>query len=147
MNMSDNTGGLNRFIQAQNELYDEIVRELKDGRKVTHWMWYVFPQIAGLGQSATARFYAIQDSSEAQRYLLHPILGERLLECTKIVLSLKNKSASEIFGDIDAMKFRSSMTLFMSLAGRDSVYRRAIDKYFDGEPDQKTREILSKLQR
>ena len=93
-------------------------------------MWYVFPQIAGLGQSASARFYAIQDSSEAQRYLLRPILGERLLECTKIVLSLKNKSTREIFGGIDAMKFRSSMTLFMSLAGSDSVYRRAIDKYF-----------------
>lgn len=144
--MSDSTGSLERFIQAQNGLYDEIVRELKGGKKVGHWMWYVFPQIAGLGQSATAKFYAIQDPGEAHRYLLHPILGERLLECTKIVLSLKNKSALEIFGDIDAMKFRSSMTLFVSVAGSDSVYQHAIDKYFDGAPDQRTQNILSKLQ-
>ena len=144
--MSNSTGSLNRFIEAQNGPYDEIVRELMDGRKVTHWMWYVFPQIAGLGQSATAKFYAIGDPSEAQSYLVHPILGERLLECTKIVFSLKNRSARDIFGGIDAMKFRSSMTLFMALAGGHSVYQQAIDKYFDGEPDQKTREILSKLQ-
>jgi uncharacterized protein (DUF1810 family) len=109
-------------------------------------MWYVFPQIAGLGQSATLNFYAIGDPSEAQNYLVHPILGERLLEYTKIVLSLKNRSAWGIFGDINAMKLRSSMTLFMSLAEDRSVYQQAIDKYFDGEPDHKAREILSKLQ-
>jgi len=100
--MSDSTGSLNRFIKAQDESYDEIIRELKNGEKVTHWMWYVFPQIAGLGQSATAKFYAIQDSSEAQAYLDHPILGKRLLECTKIVMSLRGKSAHTIFGYLKA---------------------------------------------
>jgi uncharacterized protein (DUF1810 family) len=144
-NMSDSTGSLDRFINAQNESYDEIIRELKNGEKVTHWMWYVFPQIAGLGQSAIAKFYAIQDASEAQAYLDHPILGKRLLECTKIVLAIKGKSALEIFGNVDAMKLRSSMTLFMSVAGSDFVFQEAIDKYFDEEPDEKTLDILSGL--
>ena len=143
--MSDSADNLNRFIKAQDESYDEIIRELKNGEKVTHWMWYVFPQIAGLGQSATAKFYAIQDPSEAQAYLDHPILGKRLLECTKIVMSLRGKSANTIFGDIDAMKFRSSMTLFMSVLGSDSVFQEAIEKYFEGEPDPKTLDILSRL--
>jgi uncharacterized protein (DUF1810 family) len=144
-NMSDSTGRLNRFIKAQDESYDEIIRELKNGEKVTHWMWYVFPQIAGLGQSATEKFYAIQDPSEAQAYLDHPVLGKRLLECTKIVMSLRGKSALAIFGDIDAMKFRSSMTLFISVAGSDSVFQEAIEKYFEGKPDPKTLDILSGL--
>ncbi len=143
--MSDSTGSLNRFIKAQDESYDEIIRELKNGGKVTHWMWYVFPQIAGLGQSATAKFYAIQDPSEAQAYLDHPILGKRLLECTKIVISLRGKSALAIFGDVDVMKFRSSMTLFMSVAGSESVFQKAIIKYFEGEPDRATLDILSGL--
>jgi uncharacterized protein (DUF1810 family) len=143
--MSDSTGSLNRFIKAQDESYDEIIRELKNGDKVTHWMWYVFPQIACLGQSATAKFYAIQDPGEAQAYLDHPILGKRLLECTQIVISLRGKSALAIFGDVDAMKFRSSMTLFMSVAGSDSVFQEALEKYFKGEPDRKTLDILSGL--
>jgi len=143
--MSDSTDRLDRFINAQNESLEEIIRELKNGEKLTHWMWYVFPQIAGLGQSATAKFYAIQDPSEAQAYLDHPILGKRLLECTKIVISLRGKSALAIFGDVDAMKFRSSMTLFMSVAASDSVFQEAIDKYFEGEPDRKTLDILSGL--
>ena len=143
--MSDSTDSLDRFIKAQNESYDEIIRELKNGEKVTHWMWYVFPQIAGLGQSAIAKFYAIQDPSEAQAYLDHPILGKRLLECTKIVLALKGKAALDIFGGVDAMKFRSSMTLFMFIAGSDSIYQDAIEKYFDGEPDQRSLDILSGL--
>jgi len=143
--MSDSTDRLDRFINAQNESLEEIIRELKNGEKLTHWMWYVFPQIAGLGQSATAKFYEIQDPSEAQAYLDHPILGKRLLECTKIVISLRGKSALAIFGDVDAMKFRSSMTLFMSVAGSDSVFQEAIEKYFEGEPDRKTLDILSGL--
>jgi len=143
--MSDSTDRLGRFINAQNESFEEIIHELKSGEKVTHWMWYVFPQIAGLGQSATAKFYAIQDPSEAQAYLDHPILGKRLLECTQIVISLRGKSALAIFGDVDAMKFRSSMTLFMSVAGSDSVFQEAIENYFEGEPDQATLDILSGL--
>jgi len=143
--MSDSTDRLGRFINAQNESFEEIIHELKSGEKVAHWMWYVFPQIAGLGQSATAKFYAIQDPSEAQAYLDHPILGKRLLECTQIVISLRGKSALAIFGDVDAMKFRSSMTLFMSVAGSDSVFQEAIENYFEGEPDQATLDILSGL--
>jgi uncharacterized protein (DUF1810 family) len=143
--MSDSTDRLGRFINAQNESFEEIIHELKNGEKVTHWMWYIFPQIAGLGQSATAKFYAIQDPSEAQAYLDHPILGKRLLECTQIVISLRGKSALAIFGDVDAMKFRSSMTLFMSVAGSDSVFQEAIEKYFEGEPDHATLDILSGL--
>jgi uncharacterized protein (DUF1810 family) len=141
--MADGPDSLNRFVEAQRKSYDEIVRELKSGRKVTHWIWYIFPQIAGLGFSSTARFYAIRDQCEAQSYLNHPILGKRLFECTKIVLTHKEKSALDIFGDIDAMKFRSSMTLFMSVPGSDSVYQEAIKEYFEGEPDQKTLDILS----
>lgn len=135
---------LNRFIDAQDESYDAIVRELETGKKVTHWMWYVFPQIAGLGRSATAKFFAIHDQNEARAYLTHPILGQRLLECTKILLALERKSARNIFGDIDALKLRSSMTLFSSIAGGDSVYQEVIDKYFEGQPDQKTLDILSR---
>jgi len=143
--MSDNHETLNRFVEAQDESYEEIVQELKNGEKVTHWMWYVFPQIAGLGYSSTAKFFAIQDREEAQAYLDHPILGARLLECTKIVMAHQGKTAVEIFGDVDAMKFRSSMTLFMALPGGDWVFKEAIDKYFEGEPDPKTLDILSSL--
>jgi uncharacterized protein (DUF1810 family) len=133
---------LDRFVEAQNESYDNIIRELKIGKKVTHWMWYVFPQIAGLGRNATAKFYEIRDQNEARAYLAHPILGQRLLECTKILLTLERKSALDIFGDIDALKLRSSMTLFSSIAGSDSLYQEVIDKYFEGQPDQKTLDIL-----
>jgi uncharacterized protein (DUF1810 family) len=108
-------------------------------------MWYIFPQIAGLGFSSTAKFYAIQNHCEAQSYLDHPILGKRLLECTKIVLAHNGKSALDIFGDIDAMKFRSSMTLCMSIPGSDAVYQEAIKKYFKGEPDRKTLDILARV--
>jgi uncharacterized protein (DUF1810 family) len=143
--MDKSQESLSRFVEAQDESYEDIIRELKNGKKVTHWMWYIFPQIAGLGFSSTARFFAIQTREEAQAYLDHPILGERLLDCTGIVIAHQGKSAVGMFGDVDAMKFKSSMTLFMSLAGSDSVYQNAIDKYFKGEPDRKTLEILSRM--
>ena len=143
--MSDNHQTLNRFVEAQDESYEEIVQELKNGEKVTHWMWYVFPQITGLGYSSTAKFFAIQDREEAQAYLDHPVLSERLLECTNIVRAHQGKTAVDIFGNVDAMKFRSSMTLFMSISGRDSVYQEAIDKYCEGEPDRKTLDILANM--
>jgi len=132
-------------VEAQEESYEEIVQELKNGEKVTHWMWYIFPQIAGVGYSSTAKFFAIQDREEAQAYLDHPILGVRLLECTKIVMAHQGKNAVEIFGAVDATKFRSSMTLFMALPGGDWVFQEAIEKYFGGEPDPKTLDILSRL--
>ncbi|MEZ5502878.1 MAG: DUF1810 domain-containing protein [Halioglobus sp.] len=140
--MLDELETLNRFVNAQNPVYQRVVQELKHGHKETHWMWFVFPQIAGLGHSATATFYAIHDAREAEAYLHHPSLGERLLECTRIVLSVQGKSANEIFGGMDAMKFRSSMTLFKSIAGSESIFQEAIDTYYSGEPDRKTLEIL-----
>lgn len=143
--MTKSQENLTRFVKAQDESYEQIVRELKNGKKMTHWMWYIFPQIAGLGSSATAKFFAIQNLDEAQAYLDCPILGGRLLECTNIVLAHPGKTAVEIFGDVDAMKFRSSMTLFMSIAGSDLVYQDAIEEYFEGVPDRKTLDILSKM--
>lgn len=142
--MASDPKDFNRFIDAQDESYDAIVRELETGKKVTHWMWYIFPQIGGLGRSATTKFYAIRDKNEASAYLAHPILGQRLLECTKLLLTLENKSARDIFGDTDALKLRSSMTLFTSIAGGDSAYQEVIDKYFEGQPDQNTLDILSR---
>jgi uncharacterized protein (DUF1810 family) len=140
-----NTKTLDRFVEAQAATYDAVVRELTTGRKRTHWMWFIFPQITGLGFSATAQFFAIQHREEARSYFKHPILGERLLECTNIILSLEGVSALELFGEIDAMKFKSSMTLFLSIAGGDSPFHKAIDKYFDAKPDLKTLEILATL--
>ena len=141
--MADAGGDLNRFTEAQKGSYGHIVRELKTGQKLSHWMWYIFPQITGLGHSATARFYAIQGLDEARAYKDHPILGQRLLECAGILLTLEGKSARDIFGEVDAMKLRSSMTLFAAAAGDHSVFQEVIDKYFYGEPDQKTLEILT----
>lgn len=141
--MTDGSNSLNRFVEAQNPVYENVIRELTNGRKLTHWMWYIFPQIAGLGSSPTAIFYAIQSADVARAYLAHPILGERLLECTNLAMAHDDKSAREIFGNIDAIKFRSSMTLFASFASSDSVYQQVINIFFSGIPDPKTLEILA----
>lgn len=115
--MPDQSETLHRFVEVQNRIYESVLQELRNGRKVTHWMWYIFPQIASLGFSFTAKMYALQTPGEVQAYLDHSTLDERLLECTKIVLAHEGKTALDIFGDIDAMKFRSSMTLFAFVAG------------------------------
>ena len=143
--MNTSPYNLQRFLDAQQDVYQTVIQELRAGRKRTHWIWFIFPQVTGLGVSATARFYAIQDSDEAQAYLAHPVLGNRLVECTNIVLSVEGKSALDIFGGIDAMKFRSSMTLFAAIADSDPVFQQAIDKYFAGDADAKTLEILRTL--
>ena len=143
--MNNNAENLYRVIDAQEDVYHKVIQELRNGQKQSHWMWFIFPQIAGLGYSSTAKYYAIQNVDEARAYLAHPTVGARLLECTEIVVAHKDLSALTIFGDIDEMKLRSSMTLFAHIAGPESVYQQALDKYFDGAQDHRTLDILAKL--
>jgi uncharacterized protein (DUF1810 family) len=133
---------LNRFVEAQAAVYDQALAELKRGQKESHWMWFIFPQIDGLGRSSTARFYAIKSAEEAKAYLNHTVLGKRLLECSSALLSHRGKSASDIFGFPDDLKLKSSMTLFARVAESDSVFSCVLDKYFGGNLDQRTIEIL-----
>ena len=124
---------LNRFLDAQASVYKSVLAELKDGRKRTHWMWFVFTQIDGLGSSETAQHFAIQDSAEAITYLEHPVLGARLAECANTVLSIEGRSANDIFGYSDDLKLRSSMTLFDHVSNEpESVFVRVLEKYYEG---------------
>jgi uncharacterized protein (DUF1810 family) len=132
---------LKRFVDAQAPVIEAARRELRAGRKQTHWMWFVFPQVAGLGFSQMARKYAVGSAAEARAYLAHPLLGERLRQCVEIVLELEGRSAATIFGSPDDMKFRSCLTLFAEVSGEE-VFLRSLDKYFDGSPDPATLEIL-----
>ena len=136
---------LHRFVSAQEGSYDTALAELRSGQKRTHWMWYIFPQIDGLGYSPTAKFYAIKSPEEARQYLEHPVLGPRLLTCAEAVLSVEGRSVSEIFGFPDDLKLKSSMTLFASVAEPRSVFVRVLDKYFHGEHDFRTLDLLEKL--
>lgn len=129
---------LQRFVEAQAPVYDRVCAELKNGRKQSHWMWFIFPQIAGLGHSAMAQRYAISSLREAEAYLKHAVLGPRLLECTTLLLQVDGKSAHAILGSPDDMKFRSCMTLFAHAAPEEQIFRSAIDKYFGGSEDQST---------
>jgi uncharacterized protein (DUF1810 family)/uncharacterized protein YndB with AHSA1/START domain len=135
---------LDRFVTAQDAggTYARAVAELRAGRKSTHWMWFVFPQIAGLGHSSTARRFALASLAEARTYLRHPVLGARLLECTGIVAEARGHTADEIFGAVDAMKLRSSMTLFMRAAPDQPLFRAVLERYFDGIPDVATDRLL-----
>jgi uncharacterized protein (DUF1810 family) len=130
---------LERFVTAQDSggTYQQAVAELRTGRKTSHWMWFVFPQIAGLGRSAMAQAYAINNLAEAQAYLAHPVLGPRLVECAELVASHRGLSAEQIFGGIDAIKLRSSMTLFARADPDEAIFRQVIDQYFEG-PDPET---------
>jgi uncharacterized protein (DUF1810 family) len=129
---------LQRFIDAQRPLYDRVLDELRAGQKRTHWMWFVFPQIEGLGHSVMAQKFAIASRDEAAAYLRHPLLGGRLEECTALVNAIREKSVREIFGQPDDMKFGSSMTLFAKVAKGHSVFHEAVEKYFDGRFDEAT---------
>jgi uncharacterized protein (DUF1810 family) len=131
---------LDRFVTAQNSggTYDRAVEELRRGHKATHWMWFVFPQIAGLGQSPTSRMFAISSLDEARAYLQHPILGPRLIQCADLVASSKTATAEQIFGHIDTQKLQSSMTLFMRAKPEEPVFQLVLDRYFDGSPDTAT---------
>jgi len=136
--MSDDPFNLERFVEAQEGLHERALSELRAGRKTSHWMWFVFPQIEGLGQSWMSKRYAISGLGEARAYLAHPVLGPRLVECSEAVLGVEGRSASEIFGFPDDVKLRSSMTLFARAAEPGSVFSRALDKYFRSEGDPET---------
>jgi uncharacterized protein (DUF1810 family) len=131
---------LERFIEAQAPVIEQVRRELRAGAKRTHWMWFVFPQLRGLGRSATAQHYGLASADEARAYLAHPILGPRLVECTELVNQVEGKTALQIFGSPDDMKFRSCMTLFATL--RPAPFRDALQKFFDGHPDKLTLGLL-----
>jgi uncharacterized protein (DUF1810 family) len=133
---------LERFVAAQDPVYPGVASELRAGRKTGHWMWFVFPQVAGLGQSELSRFYAIGSLDEARAYLSHPLLGRRLRECTELVLGTEGRSAEDIFGGIDAVKLRSSMTLFLRAAPDEPAFRQVLERFFGGVADPATDERL-----
>ncbi len=144
--IADDPFNLERFVNAQEGVYERALAELKHGRKRTHWMWYIFPQIEGLGHSATAQYYAIKSTAEARHYLNHLVLSSRLRACAEAVLAIEGRSVAEIFGYPDDLKLRSSMTLFAWAADDpDAVFARVLDQYFHGEPDTKTLAILEKF--
>jgi len=134
---------LRRFVDAQDPVYERVCAELRNGRKTSHWMWFVFPQLRGLGQSQMAHAFGISSRAEAEAYLKHPVLGARLRECTRLVNLVEGRSIEEIFGYPDDLKFRSSMTLFASAQAEDPVFQDALKKYFGGEPDPRTLELLA----
>jgi uncharacterized protein (DUF1810 family) len=133
---------LDRFTGAQQSAYRAILGELQAGRKTSHWMWFIFPQLKDLGRSETSRFYGIASLEEARAYLAHPVLGARLRECTAAVNRHAGTRADEIFGNVDALKFRSSMTLFSLAAPDDAGFAAALANFHDGQPDQATLELL-----
>ena len=143
MRTTTNEYNLQRFLDAQERVYDTVLNELRAGRKASHWFWFIFPQITGLGHSAMAQRFAIGSLNEAKAYLQHPVLGQRLRECTGLVLNVEGRSAEEIFPYPDNLKFRSCMTLFMSAAPDNALFKNVLLKYFDGKPDQLTLDILA----
>ncbi len=143
MNDSAETVDLMRFVDAQASIYNQVIAELRDGQKRSHWMWYIFPQFDGLGFSSTARRYAIKSIDEARAYLNHPILGPRLVKCAEAALTVEGRSALEIFGTPDDLKLRSSATLFAAVSTSGSVFHRLLEKYFEGKPDEHTMRLIS----
>jgi len=134
---------LNRFLEAQEKVYPRVLTELQNGRKRSHWMWFIFPQIDGLGFSSTAKFYAIKSREEARAYLEHPLLGARLRECTEAVLANSDRTIPEIFGYPDDLKFKSCMTLFEAVAEPGSVFEQVLDQCLDGQRDERTLALLN----
>jgi uncharacterized protein (DUF1810 family) len=138
-------GDLVRFLDAQSDVYERVTKELIEGRKQTHWMWFVFPQIAGLGRSQTAQRYAISGLDEARDYLAHPVLGPRLVECARALTTLPTSDPVQVLGPVDAQKLRSSMTLFARAAGETpagQTFRTVLDQYFAGQDDEATTRLL-----
>lgn len=140
--MTNDPFNLQRFVDAQAPVIDRVLAELRSGQKRSHWMWFVFPQVAGLGLSAMAQRYATASLDEAKAYIAHPVLGPRLRECTQAVLDVQGRSIPTIFGSPDDLKFHSSMTLFDRAAPEEAIFRAALDKYFAGAPDRKTLDLL-----
>lgn len=141
--MTHSNNDLLRFLDAQNKLYLTAFSEIKKGKKETHWMWFIFPQIKGLGASDTANYYAINDLKEATEFLDHPILGKHLIEISELFLTFKRKSADGILGDLDARKLRSSMTLFSLVENTNSVFQSVLEAFFSGESDPLTLSIIN----
>lgn len=141
---ADDPHNLRRFVQAQERDYEQALAEIRSGRKRSHWMWYIFPQIAGLGSSPTSRHYAIESRAEAGAYLSHPVLGPRLWESAEVALRVEGRSASEIFGSPDDQKLRSCATLFAFASPEGSVFHRLLDRYFQGQPDERTLKLLDR---
>ncbi len=133
---------LKRFLDAQENDFERALAEIKRGRKQSHWMWYIFPQIAGLGFSETSRFYAVKDRAEAELYLAHPVLGARLVEISEALLEIEGKTANQIFGSPDDMKLKSSMTLFGALKNTNPVFQSVLDEYFNGTKDLRTLQLI-----
>jgi uncharacterized protein (DUF1810 family) len=135
---------LHRFLAAQEEDYATALAELRAGRKRSHWMWYVFPQYAGLGYSATSQLFAIKSVAEAEAYLRHPVLGHRLVECCETVMRINGSSAMEVFGSPDDMKLRSCATLFAAVAPAGSIFQKVLDKFFAGQRDDRTVQLMDR---
>jgi len=133
---------LKRFLDAQENDFERALAEIKRGRKQSHWMWYIFPQIAGLGLSETSRFYAVKDRAEAELYLAHPVLGARLVEMSEAFLEIEGKTANQIFGSPDDVKLKSSMTLFGALKNTNPIFQSVLDKYFNGTNDLRTLQLI-----
>lgn len=135
---------LNRFVAAQEQCFDKALDEVRNGRKETHWMWFIFPQIIGLGLSDTAMYYSIESIGEAKLYLEHEVLGPRLVQITKALLALETDDPVEVFGDIDALKLNSCMTLFDYITDDENIFNDVIDKFYDGVKDEKTLQLIRK---
>jgi uncharacterized protein (DUF1810 family) len=136
---------LERFVEAQEHVYDGVLRELRRGSKTGHWIWFIFPQVAGLGTSVMSQRFAITSLDEARSYLAHPVLGARLRECAGIVLATRGRTADQIFGPLDAMKVRSCMTLFLRAAPDEPVFAKVLDRNYAGVPDDATDALLRRL--
>lgn len=140
--MADDPYNLDRFLRAQENDYERALAEIRTGRKQSHWMWYIFPQLEGLGSSPTSRVYSVKSAAEAAAYLRHPVLGPRLSACCEAALGLEGRSASQIFGSPDDVKLKSSATLFAHVSPPHSVFERIVEKYFDGQRDDSTLRLL-----
>ena len=135
---------LDRFLDGQEEVYEGVLQELRRGRKTGHWMWFIFPQVAGLGSSGMSRYYAISSLDEARAYLAHPVLGARLRECARLVFAIEGRTAEQVLGGIDALKLRSSMTLFHRAIPDEAVFRQVLDGFYGGVTDPATDRLLAR---
>ena len=138
----DSKDGLKRFLDVQDKVFSQALSEIRQGRKKTHWMWFIFPQIKGLGYSETSKFFAIKNTAEAVAFLNHPVLGNRLVQICTALYNLEETSANKIFGSPDDLKLKSSMTLFSSLPDADPVFGLILDKFYNGLKDEKTMDII-----
>lgn len=144
MSAFDDPYHLQRFVEAQQQVFESVLTELNLGRKYGHWIWFIFPQLKGLGRSSTSEFYGIGSLDEAKAYLQHPVLGRRLIQCTELLIAVRGSNAEAIFGDVDSVKFRSCMTLFGAADPEQRTFSRALEKYFGGEGDPLTLSYLNK---